>query len=59
MGGFVIEPSKPTKSDDKYVEKVFNWSEVNLSEMTCYTIHTLGTPVSRVPKRFARLAQLG
>ena len=27
--------------DDKYVEKVFNWSEVNLSEMTCYKIHTL------------------
>ena len=31
--------------DDKYVEKsvqkVFNWSEFHLSEMTCYKIHTL------------------
>ena len=27
--------------DDKYVEKVFNWAEVHLSEMTCYKIHTL------------------
>ena len=26
--------------DDKYVEKVFNWSEVHFSEMTCYKIHT-------------------
>jgi hypothetical protein len=25
----------------KYVEKVFNWSEAHLSEMTCYKIHTL------------------
>ena len=24
-----------------YVEKVFNWSEVHFSEMTCYKIHTL------------------
>ena len=29
------------KSEDKYVVKVFNWSEVHLSEMTCYKIHTL------------------
>ena len=29
------------KSEDKYVEKVFNWSEVHLSEMTCSKIHTL------------------
>ena len=29
------------KSKDKYVEKVFNWSEVHFSEMTCYKIHTL------------------
>ena len=29
------------KSEDKYVVKVFDWSEVNLSEMTCYKIHTL------------------
>ena len=28
--------------EEKYVEKVFNWSEVHLSEMTCYKIHTLG-----------------
>ena len=26
---------------DKYVEKSVNWSEVHLSEMTCYKIHTL------------------
>ena len=26
----------PPKSEDKYVEKVFNWSEVHLSEMTYY-----------------------
>ena len=30
-----------TKSVDKYVVKVFNWSEFHLSEMTCYKIHTL------------------
>ena len=24
------------------LKKVFNWSEVYLSEMTCYEIHTLG-----------------
>ena len=29
------------KSEDNYVEKVFNWSKVHLSEMTCYKIHTL------------------
>ena len=29
------------KSEDKYFVKVFNWSEVHLSEMTCYKIHTL------------------
>ena len=29
------------KSEDKYVVKVFNWSEAHLSEMTCYKIHTL------------------
>ena len=29
------------KSEDKYVVKVFNWSEVHLSEKTCYKIHTL------------------
>ena len=31
------------KSENKYVVKVFNWSEVHLSEMTCYKIHTLAT----------------
>ena len=29
------------KSEDRYVVKVFNWSEVHLSEMTCYKIQTL------------------
>ena len=29
------------KSEDKYVVKVFNCSEVHLSEMACYKIHTL------------------
>ena len=33
--------TNPPISDDKYVEKVFNWSEVHLSELTCYKIHTL------------------
>ena len=31
------------KSEDKYVVKVFHWSEVHLSEMACYKIHTLDT----------------
>ena len=31
----------PPKSEDKYVVKVFNWSEVHLSELTCYKIHIL------------------
>ena len=31
------------KSEDKYAVKVFNWSEVHLSEMTFYKIHTLVT----------------
>ena len=30
------------KSEVKYVVKVFNWSEIHLSKMTCYKIHTLG-----------------
>ena len=29
------------KSEDKYVVKAFNWSEVHLSERTSYKIHTL------------------
>ena len=33
--------ANPPKSDDKYVEKVFNWSKVHLSKTTCYKIHTL------------------
>ena len=36
--------SKPTQ---KYVEKVFNWSEVHLSEMTRYKIHTLSNKKSK------------
>ena len=31
----------PPKSEDKYGEKVLEWTEVHLSEMTCYKIHTL------------------
>ena len=37
LGARAITP----KSEDKYVLKVFNWSEFHLSEMTCYKIHTL------------------
>ena len=33
--------ANPPKSDDKYIEKLFNWSEVHLSEMTWDKIHTL------------------
>ena len=29
------------KSEDKYVAKVFNWSEFHSSEVTSYKIHTL------------------
>ena len=39
--GLLLQPANPPKSEDKYVEKVFNWSEVHLSKMTCYKIHTL------------------
>ena len=38
--GLLLHPANPPKNDVKYVEKVFNWSEVHLSEMT-YKIHTL------------------
>jgi len=31
--------SGKSNCDDKYVEKVFKWSEVHLSEMTCSKIH--------------------
>ena len=30
-----------TKSEDKYVAKVFNWPEFHFSEVTSYKIHTL------------------
>ena len=39
----------PPKSDDKYVKKVFNWSEVHVSDMTCYKIHTLGYALFLLP----------
>ena len=39
--GFLLQSANLPKSEDKYVEKVFNWSEVCLSEMACYKIHTL------------------
>ena len=42
------------KSEDKYVVKVFNWSEAHLSEMTCYKIHTLVVPT----EQFADVFQL-
>ena len=50
--------ANPPKSEDKYVEKVFNWSEVYLSEMTCYKIHTfrekmfLKNPPKKLPQPF-------
>ena len=33
--------ANPPKSDDKYAQKVFNWSEVHLFKVTSYKIHTL------------------
>ena len=38
-----MHPANPPKTEDqdKYVEKVFNWSEVHLYEMNCYKIYTL------------------
>ena len=48
MGGFVIAISKnhpKAKSDDKYLEKVFNWSEVHLvtkSKSYCPKKYTVG-----------------
>ena len=35
------------------LKKVFNWSEVHLSEMTCYKIHTL--KVKKFHKSFHKL----
>ena len=29
------------EGESNMLKKVFNWSEVHLSEMTCYKIHTL------------------
>ena len=40
---YVLYSAITPKSEDKYVVKVFNWSEVHLSEMTCYKIHILAT----------------
>ena len=39
--GLLLHPANPPKSDDKYVEKVLICSEVHLSELTCYKIHSL------------------
>ena len=41
-----MHPANPPKSEDKYVEKVFNWSEFHSSEMTCYKIHTLSKKIN-------------
>ena len=32
------------------LKKVFNWSEVHLSEMTCYKIHTLASVSEELKK---------
>ena len=37
----LLYPAITPKSEDKYVVKVINWSEVHLSEMTCWKIHAL------------------
>ena len=36
------------KSEDKYVVKVFNWSEFIFQKMTCYKIHTLITRIALI-----------
>ena len=43
LDDIVLYSAIAPKSEDKYVIKVFNWSEVHFSEMTCYKIHTLST----------------
>ena len=43
-----MHPANPPKSDAKYVEKVFNWSEVHLSKMTWDKFHTLMVMAIRV-----------
>ena len=40
--GLLLYSAITPKSEDKHVVKAFNRSEVHLSEMTCYKIHTLG-----------------
>ena len=50
--------ANPPKSENKYVGKVFNWSEVHLSEMTCYKIHTLGLSKFCMSHQFRRIAKL-
>ena len=45
-------------SDDKYVIKVFNWSEVHLSEMTFYKIHTLECEHFRPHPHMCKCAKL-
>ena len=37
--GLLLHLLHPIKSDDKYAQKVFNWSEVHLSEVTLGHIH--------------------
>ena len=46
------------KSEDKHVVKVFNWSEVHLSEMTCYKIHTLVWYLALIKPIHVRLTQM-
>ena len=33
------------------LKKVFNWSEVHFSEMSCYKIHTLAVTQTRQPDK--------
>jgi hypothetical protein len=46
LGGFAVADAgataNPPQRDDKYAQKVFNWSEFHLSEVSSYKIHTLG-----------------
>ena len=39
--GLLLHPANPPKRMTNMLKKVFKWSEVHLSEMTCYKIHTL------------------
>ena len=38
---YCMQQSRPKVRTDTYVVKVINWSEIHLSEMTSYKIHTL------------------